>query len=106
MPLRLPEHLAADYLQRFDVAHENRLDPRAYFIPYHDDRCALAGERDDSAYFQKLSGVWKFHYAASPLLAPEGFQEPAFDDGAWAEIPVPSHWQMHGYGHPHYTMTG
>jgi beta-galactosidase/evolved beta-galactosidase subunit alpha len=103
MPLRLPEHLAADYLQRFDVAHENRLDPRAYFIPYHDDRCALAGERDDSAYFQKLSGVWKFHYAASPLLAPEGFQEPAFDDGAWAEIPVPSHWQMHGYGHPHYT---
>ena len=26
-----------------------------------------------------------------------------FDANRWADLPVPSNWQMHGYGKPHYT---
>jgi beta-galactosidase len=34
---------------------------------------------------------------------PEDFADPAYDDRAWAQLPVPSHWQLHGYGAPAYT---
>lgn len=32
--------------------------------------------------------------------APAGFEVTVFDHWAWKEIPVPSNWQMHGYGAP------
>lgn len=38
--------------------------------------------------------------------APEAFAAPAFDDSGWDELPVPSHWVLHGegrYGAPQYT---
>jgi beta-galactosidase/beta-glucuronidase len=40
---------------------------------------------------------------AQPAEAPDGFCAPQYDDAAWDELPVPSCWQMQGYGHPHYT---
>jgi len=54
-----------------------------------------------------LNGTWRFRLW--PVAdAPEGFADPAFDDAAWAELPVPSHWPMHSapgadYGKPIYT---
>jgi beta-galactosidase len=52
-----------------------------------------------------LNGTWRFRLW--PVAdAPEGFAEPEFDDASWAELPVPSHWPMHGdgaYGRPIYT---
>lgn len=50
-----------------------------------------------------LNGDWKFHYAPSPEEAPEGFREPDFSDATWDTLAVPSYWQLHGYGRPHYT---
>src|ERR1700749_1258652 len=32
-----------------------------------------------------------------------GFQRPDSDDPGWSCLPVPSHWQRHGYGAPAYT---
>src|SRR6201986_938215 len=32
-----------------------------------------------------------------------GFQRPDSDDPGWSCLPVPSHWQVHGYGAPAYT---
>ena len=49
-----------------------------------------------------LSGDWKFRW--SPRAdAPLDFVEPGLDDSDWATLPVPSHWQLHGYGAPAYT---
>ena len=81
----------------------NRLTPRASFTPYFDPDSARDVSPDDSPLVQSLNGAWKFHYAALPLAAPEGFEKPAFGDAAWDTLPVPSCWQMHGYGRPHYT---
>ena len=66
------------------IIHRNRLPPRAYHLPQHTS---------------SLSGRWKFHYAPNPMEA-----DPLSDDAtAWAPIDVPGHWQLQGWGHPHYT---
>jgi len=44
---------------------------------------------DSDASRLTLDGVWQFR----------------FNDGEWTELPVPSHWQLHGYGAPAYTNT-
>jgi beta-galactosidase len=49
-----------------------------------------------------LSRSWRFRL--SPRAdADDGFADPGFDDAGWATLPVPSHWQLHGYGTPAYT---
>ena len=49
-----------------------------------------------------LSGSWRFRL--SPRATDDaGFADPRFDDSGWARLPVPSHWQLHGYGAPAYT---
>ncbi|HSK36614.1 MAG TPA: glycoside hydrolase family 2 TIM barrel-domain containing protein, partial [Actinomycetota bacterium] len=49
-----------------------------------------------------LSGSWRFRL--SPRATDDhGFADPGFDDSGWARLPVPSHWQLHGYGAPAYT---
>ena len=49
-----------------------------------------------------LSGSWRFRL--SPRADGDtGFADPGFDDRGWDQLPVPSHWQLHGYGAPAYT---
>ncbi|WP_431246537.1 glycoside hydrolase family 2 TIM barrel-domain containing protein [Leifsonia xyli] len=65
-----------------------------------------------------LNGDWRFRLLAgvpgalgAPDVLPPGetteaFADPAFDDSGWDELPVPSHWVLHGdgrYGAPQYT---
>jgi len=77
--------------------------PRAERFPYADEASARAGDPGRSAYVRRLSGAWRFRYAEHPDDAPDGFARPDFDDADWDAIPVPSNWQLHGYGRPHYT---
>ena len=39
--------------------------PRAYYIPYHSEEAALAGERNKSAFLTNLCGEWNFRFYAS-----------------------------------------
>lgn len=80
----------------------NRLPARAYLFPYPDRATALGGDHG-AALVQSLNGPWRFHFAASPVLAPEGFECPDFDDADWEHVQVPGCWQMQGYDRPHYT---
>lgn len=50
-----------------------------------------------------LNGEWDFLYLHAPEYSPEGFFEQNFNTEGWDTIPVPSCWQMHGYGKMHYT---
>lgn len=61
-----------------------------------------AGE-DDAATVRSLNGEWAFTWASNPASVPEGFYAVDFDDGEWDAIPVPSNWQLEGYGTPMYT---
>jgi len=83
----------------FDV---NKEPPHATMMVYPDVKSALPGDPGRSPYFLSLNGRWRFHWAPKPADRPGDFYRPDFDAGGWDEIPVPSNWQLHGYGIPIY----
>ncbi len=86
-----------------ELLHRNRLAARATLYSYADTASALAGRREDSPWYLSLNGDWRFHYCASATMAPQDFHQVRFDDRDWDTLPVPSHWQCHGYDQPLYT---
>jgi len=50
-----------------------------------------------------LNGQWQFNWVPKPEDRPIDFYKPSFDASAWKTIPVPSCWEMQGYGTPIYT---
>jgi len=87
-----------DYCKE-QIVQKNRLPPRAYWLP---KECL------------SLNGQWDFNYASSPRLAPqvagtiltpstEASESLLDTNHEWKKITVPGHWQLQGYGHPHYT---
>jgi len=81
----------------------DRLEPRAFVPPHDAAASALAGNRLASPHLLDLNGTWKFRLHPAPAHVPDDFAAPGFDDATWSELPVPSMWQMHGHGAPHYT---
>jgi beta-galactosidase len=78
-------------------------------ILYPDVETALAGGNSPCEHvrlYRSLNGDWKFHWAIAPADRPQGFYKPGYDVSHWNDIPVPSNWQLHGYGTPHYVATG
>ncbi|WP_284036854.1 beta-galactosidase subunit alpha [Neobacillus sp. 114] len=91
-----------DY-ELLSVLHRNRIKDRSYFMSYKNMEDAISYERGRAYGFLLLNGMWKFHYAETPELAPSQFYKNEYDVSAWADLQVPSNWQMQGYGRPHYT---
>jgi len=58
---------------------------------------------NDSPYHLSLNGMWKFHWVKSPDERPVDFYKNDYDVSGWDEIPVPSNWEIQGYGTPIYT---
>ena len=73
------------------------------YIPYASLQQALTDVAGYSPYYLSLNGAWKFNWVKHPDMRPKDFYKPAFDVTCWDDIPVPSNWQMHGYGKPVYT---
>ncbi len=76
--------------------------PRASFTPFPTREAAITGRAEDSPRRLSLNGRWRFHWVPRPAERPRDFAEPAFDVSGWDEIPVPSNWELHGYGYPVY----
>lgn len=91
-----------DY-ELLSVLHRNRIKDRSYFMSYKNMGDAISYERGRAYGFLLLNGMWKFHYAETPELVPNQFYKNEYDVSAWADLQVPSNWQMQGYGRPHYT---
>jgi len=85
------------------LLQRNREPARATLIPYTDEATALAGEPGASPNYKLLNGCWQFYYAPSPEALPEDFKGVEYDPACWETTPVPSNWQMQGYGIPVYT---
>ena len=77
------------------VQHRNRMEPRAFFTSFPSEHAVKSKQ---SPFTTSLNGNWKFHFSGNPARAPENFFEPEFDDSSWNNIPVPSSWQLQGYG--------
>ncbi len=81
----------------------NRLEPHGAAVSWPDVKKAIAMTRKSNEYFKSLSGTWDFFYAKSKYEIPTGCHGIEFDVSSWDTTPVPSCWQSHGYGTPHYT---
>ena len=79
--------------------NENRLPAHSDHIPYASAEEADAGE---TSLRLSLNGYWKFFHALNPDQIIPGFEADSYDCRPWTEIPVPSHIQLEGYGHPQY----
>lgn len=78
----------------------------ATLMPYASLQEALAGKRHASTWCRSLNGQWKFNWVPSPEKRPVDFYKTDYDVSAWKEIPVPSNWEVHGYGTPFYRNNG
>jgi beta-galactosidase len=81
----------------------NKEPAHATLMPYANLTEALKADRHASSYCRSLNGLWKFNWVAWPQQRPKDFYKPGYDVSKWKEIPVPSCWQLQGYGTPYYS---
>lgn len=86
-------------LYKPEVVQVNRLPA----VSDHDCYRSIAeAEAQETSLSTLLNGSWKFAYAERIGDCPEGFFATDYDCSAWAEINVPGHIQLQGYGVPQY----
>ena len=85
------------------VLHLNREAPHAAMMIYPSETLARGMDPAASPWFRSLNGPWQFHWVERPADRAADFFRPDFDASSWATIPVPSNWEVEGYGLPIYT---
>ena len=80
----------------------NKEKPRCTAMPYPDWAGAIRADRMSSDWSRVLNGDWKFHWSPDPDSRPKEFYKENYDISGWDTIPVPSNWQIQGYGVPLY----
>ncbi|WP_342477180.1 glycoside hydrolase family 2 TIM barrel-domain containing protein [Paenibacillus sp. FSL H7-0350] len=85
------------------VTQKNRYPMHEPYGVYETVEQALSGDRRKSKYVKSLNGMWKFKMFGSPDEVTDEFYSPEHDVSQWDHIPVPSHWELSGYGKPVYT---
>jgi beta-galactosidase len=84
----------------------NKEPAHATLMPYANLNEALKAKRHASSFCRSLNGQWKFNWVATPEERPADFYKMDFDVAGWKEIPVPSNWEVQGYGTPAYRNAG
>ncbi len=85
------------------LIHRGRQKAHTTFFPFPDQKSARNFNRGASSYYRQLNGMWEFLWVPMVSLAPIGFEHPNYSTEHWSQIPVPSNWEMQGYGRPNYT---
>jgi len=93
-------------IENEQVVGINKEPAHATLMPYASMQEALAARRHASSFCRSLNGAWRFNWVPRPEERPVDFYRPEYDVSAWKEIPVPSNWQVLGYGTPYYRNAG
>ncbi|MDX9973532.1 MAG: glycoside hydrolase family 2 TIM barrel-domain containing protein [FCB group bacterium] len=72
-------------------------------MPFPDADSAATCAPEKSPFRQSLNGLWKFHWVPKPDDRPLDFHRVDYGISEWGRLPVPSNWELHGYGIPIYT---
>jgi beta-galactosidase len=76
----------------------NKEAPHATFMLFESAEDVMGDDYQKSPWHQSLNGTWQFHFEE------ESKNQPASFTGLkWSEIPVPSNWELQGFGIPIYT---
>ncbi len=92
-----------DDWQNPGMFQQNREKAHASFYPYSTLENAKLDKPESEEYIRCLNGKWKFNFTDHSDQGVADFQKVGFDDSKWDEIPVPSNWELYGYGYPNYT---
>ncbi len=94
-----------NYHRDLSTLHVGCEKPRAYFIPYENEKSAAEGIRGTSPRFVNLCGDWSFRYYPS-INNIDNFTAADFDTSDMECMTVPRSWQSvlgRGYDTPNYT---
>ncbi|XPF95109.1 glycoside hydrolase family 2 TIM barrel-domain containing protein [Colwellia sp. RE-S-Sl-9] len=97
-----PIALAANDWENPEVIHINKLPARATSYSFDTVEQALTRDRTQAS-IKMLNGDWKFNFVEKAEDRPKNFYKSNFNSKQWKSIPVPSNWEMEGYGTPIYT---
>ena len=101
------EHTPHSELENPAVNGRNREPPHATWTKFPGREAAIAAPgttgRATSPWVRSLNGTWRFHWVRNRADRPRDFWRVDFDVSDWDEIPVPSNWEIIGYGVPIYT---
>lgn len=84
------------------VIQENKMDARATSYSYRSVDAAQSMNREQ-AEIKFLNGDWRFRFTPDSKNRSTDFVAVDYNASSWATIPVPSCWEMQGYGTPIYT---
>lgn len=87
-----------------EIFQINTLTPHTTASHYPDRDSALSGT--PSPWELSLNGDWQFCWSPTPADRPKDFHQTTFETAGWETIPVPSNWELHGYGQPNYINVG
>jgi len=85
------------------ITERNRCIMHSPYGAYESTKQALGQDRQSSKYIKSLNGIWKFKLFPSPDSVTESFYLLNYNVSEWDNMPVPSNWELHGYGKPVYT---
>ncbi|WP_303317277.1 glycoside hydrolase family 2 TIM barrel-domain containing protein [Flavivirga abyssicola] len=83
---------------------QNKLRSRVPSYSFVNHQDALIGNRETSR-MQSLNGLWQFNFVEKSSERPQDFITKDFEGNSkeWKKIPVPSNWELQGYGQPIYS---
>ena len=84
----------------------NREARRANFFAYETEALAKAGDKQASARYLSLEGMWRFRFVKNHQDAPADFFRVGYDDLAWEDFPVPGLFELNGHGDRIYKNIG
>jgi beta-galactosidase len=77
--------------------------PHTFAMSYPNVEDVFANDFSKSPFYKSLNGTWRFYYVDLPDSRPKEFYKPEYIDWNWKDLPVPSNWEMKGFGIPIYT---
>ncbi|MCK4344247.1 MAG: DUF4981 domain-containing protein, partial [Bacteroidales bacterium] len=89
-------------LENPKMFNQNKEEPHASLLPFDNTEGVIENDWEKSPYYQSLNGTWKFNWVRKPVDRPKEFYKPVFNVDDWDNIPVPSNWELQGYGIPIY----
>lgn len=98
--------LLPNYFEDLSLTALNVEADRSYFIPYRKADDFDGGNRRQSSRYIDLNGIWDFHYFENVRHIDQAYWQADCQESLdYDQIPVPSCWQLHGYGQIQYSNT-
>ena len=88
------------------VNQMNREARKAHFFAYETQELAAKAQKQQSARFLSMEGLWRFNFVKDHNLAPKDFFALKYDDSKWVDFPVPGLFEINGYGDKIYKNIG